>query len=391
LVQYQAGQWDSEYYQNGRLNNLQTGFFQEIYLECELRQQTIFPDQDQDILRAENHDDAWILRWDRHGYLVLARYKTNSLLAVSKLPVAVYVDNSCRVGLVISNPAWCFRNYSYVNELFRYCRIQLLASRNTEDSFKVVADVPLETPEMAVVPSAWEIPSGSPLISFKAYNTARYELWNSVNDPDGPVISTDFTACSRAFSAYNATEKTVTIFTGPEFIRSQSYWLYCLVQGAVPGLTKLRMHLSCFSGMPNMAPVFFWSRDRKVWQKIKLLEPTDDRERFCPLLLAPAENFYLSSSIPFVSEERRELLEWAKSYSGIKIMEIGKSPGNIPIELLKISDWTVDDAEKQHFMFIIGQHSPQEMIGAHCMRALLQELLTDAGLSKKWRFTSFLR
>ncbi len=387
LISYDSGRWQSRFYRQNELSDPNLAFFPEIYVELEVElAEPVFPDDDIELLTAEHGDGGWKLLLDRHGYLRVVNRRDDSLVVVTRLPVVTYTEKHFRAGVVLANIAYVARNRPNAEEFFGYCRAQLFAARSSDSELRRLGDFPLEKPEMPVVPLRWSIPPGSPLRSFKAYNTVRMELWNMKDDPGGPRVSTDFPCSSRVFSKYDAAGNVLHLFTGPEFVCSQTYWVYARVSGAEAGRSKLRMHMSFSNSMPNMAPVFFWSRDRVTWQKVKLLEPADDAGRFYPLLEAPAEDFYIASSIPFQETERYELLDWARTLPFVKIAEIGQSVGGRPIHLLTASDNTVPDKDKKHFMFIVGQHSPQEIIGAHTIRPLLETLAETPELLKKMAF-----
>ncbi|HOG51369.1 MAG TPA: M14 family zinc carboxypeptidase, partial [Lentisphaeria bacterium] len=214
--------------------------------------------------------------------------------------------------------------------------------------------------------------------------TVRYELWQLPDDqPGGPYPDQNFPGASLVFSRYNDQDDTLHLLTGPEFLRTDSYWLYTRIKKARPGQTKLRLYLSKYNAMPNMAPVFFWSTDQRHWQRATLLEPSTGAGLFQPLLTAPAEDFYLSSSLPFLDLEREELCRQAAALPYINQEIIGHSVAGNPITMLTATDLTVPPASKQDILIIIGQHSPQEMIGGHAILPLLTELANQPGLLQR--------
>jgi len=187
-----------------------------------------------------------------------------------------------------------------------------------------------------------------------------------------PHFSGDFPDSSRVFAFRGADQDAVDVFTGPEFVRSDSYWVLTRVSGARPGRTRLRLHTTTGYARrtPGMSPRFFWSPDREVWEELPLVEPTDESGRFFPLLRAPAESFYLSTSIPFMQHELAQLLDSVESLPFVSRKTLGASVAGRPITLLTMTDETVADDSKAHVVFIVGQHSPMEMAGAHLIAPL---------------------
>ncbi len=387
LAAYRSGQWKSRFYRHGELAAPDARFFPEIYLDCEIELAgPEFPDRDTELLTAEHGEDGWKLVLDRYGYLCIINRRNGLPVVKSRLPVTTYTEKRFRAGLVMANVAYLSRQRPWREEFFSYCRARVFAARTVDGALRQVGDAPLENPELPVVPLRWHIPADSPLKSFRAFNTVRMELWNSPSDAGGPQVSGDFPSAGTVFPRYDAASDTLSLFTGPEFLCSQTYWINTRITGARAGRTRLRMYMSFNNNMPNMAPVFFWSTDRIAWNKVKLLEPADEAGRFLPLLEAPADDFYLSSSIPFQEPERYELLKWAEAQPFTRVEELGKSLGGRPIHLITATDFTVPDTEKKHFMFIIGQHSPQEIIGAHSIRPLLEKLGAEPEMLKKMAF-----
>lgn len=125
-----------------------------------------------------------------------------------------------------------------------------------------------------------------------------------------------------------------------------------------------------------MSPRLFWSPDRRTWEEAPLTEPTDEMGRYYPLITAPAENFYLSTSIPFMLTELGELLQRIEKIDFVQSRTLGHSVEGRPITLLTMTDTSVPDDDKAHVVLTIGQHSPMEMVGAHFIDPILRYLDT---------------
>ncbi len=383
LVHWQDGQWDSTWYPDGTLADEGANFFREIYLEGDLCLPDVFPEHDLVLLEAARGEDGWRLVWDVHGYLRLFNRADGQCLAGTRLPPGTFVDANCRIALILSNHAYGRECRGDLADTINYSQISLLVAKNASLPLRCLFHGKCEQQDLPPVPLQWIVPDESPFRSFRAFNTVRNELWQLPNDPGGPQVNGNFAGASRVFRRYDAPGDTLHLLSGPEFLRTDSYWLFTRIENARPGQSKLRLYLSKNSAMPNMAPVFFWSVDRRNWQRATLLEASSEAGLFQPLLTAPAEEFYLSSSIPFLFLEHEELLEQAIRYPFVRLQKIGESVSGHPITLLTATDRAIPVHEKKQVLIIIGQHSPQEMIGAHCILPMLEELAKKSGLLQK--------
>lgn len=383
LVDYHQGAWTSRWFPDGKLADRRQEFFREITLEASLELTTLFPDDDITLLEGAHGEDGWRLVWNRHGYLHVINRGNGQRLASSRLPLATYVDKSCRIGFLVSNLAYGRACRGDLADTINYSQISLFAAQNQSMPLRPVFSRIFEHQTVPPVPTEWLVPEKSPVASFRAYNTVRHELWQLPDDQPGPCPDQDFSGASRVFGRYDAKTDTLHLLTGPEFLRTDSYWLCTRIRKARPGRTRLRLYLSKYNAMPNMAPVFFWSTDRRHWQPATLLEPSTETGLFQPLLTAPAEDFYLSSSLPFLDLERDDLCRQAAALPYVSQETIGHSVAGNPIVLLTATDPAVPASSKQDILIIIGQHSPQEMIGGHAILPLLTELAARPGLLQR--------
>ena len=380
-------QFSSEHYSpKGELRGNPADFFSEIFLELIVDLDDIF-DRERILFRGVTGKNSWTLLIDRFGYLILKEPENDVPIAKAPMPLSLFAKGkNDKIGLVIANPAYVFRESAWKNESLAYCRVLLLWSPNPQTPFKVICDTELKNFQLNPVPERIEIPNDSKVRCAKAFNTSRHRIFEIENDEDGPEIVSNFENASRVFSFWRSDENMLNIFTGPEFVRSDSYWLFCKVTGAKPNETRLRInHIFGYAKRtPGMAPRFFWSSDRNTWSECEMVEPVDDTGNYYPLLKAPAENFHLSTSIPFLTKELNTLLETADESDFIKNEVIGESVGGNEIHLLRMTDDSLPSTEKKQIALIIGQHSPMEMIGAHLIAPMIDYLAANPELLKKF-------
>ncbi len=67
----------------------------------------------------------------------------------------------------------------------------------------------------------------------------------------------------------------------------------------------------------------------------------------------------------------------------VETIKAGKSVEGRDVELFRVTDAAVPETEKKHFALIAGQHSPQEMLGAHFLRPMIDFLSRNPMLLKK--------
>lgn len=365
--------------------------YPEIYLELTLKIKNLSSLMEEEVILAEGRCktyDGWKLYIDRYGYLMFTGPGNG---ANSRLSLTSFVDKSFKVGIALNNSAFAIRKTNYWEEACPYNRLLLMVSKNANSDMKTHFTVEhFKERLLSPVPETIEIPlmnntnTGITITQISAYNTARYELFQEeYKKPSRCTVESNFSGASNVFPVYHDDKNLIDIYTGPEFCMTTSYWIFAKVKGAVKDKTRLRIHLSIGCGTPNMAPVFFWSRDRKSWFKMNTLDVTNDRDIFYPLLLAPEEDFYLSSSIPFMETELKGVMENVKDISFVEILNVGKTVEGRDIKLFRVTEQSIEGSKKKHVAIIVGQHSPQEMMGGHFLTPIIDYLQKHTQLLKK--------
>ncbi|MFH1904446.1 MAG: M14 family zinc carboxypeptidase [bacterium] len=351
-------------------------FYPEIYIECVLQVSDLSAlMKDEFVIAEDTAYNGWKFYIDRYGHLNFQlRDKIPSYeesVATSRLSLSAFVDMTFKVGFTVSGK-----------------KLLLLAAKDERQPMEVLFTIEdfkdLPSFFSTIEPSRVEDKSSHIRIQrLTAYNTARFELFQGEESkPAGCVVKTGFSGASKIFCAYHGNRKLIDIYTGPEFSSTTSYWLFVQVTGAVKSKTKLRIH-QYLDGRPNMCPVFFWSPDRGKWFRANTLKVTNESGAFYPLLEAPARNFYLASSIPFLEKELYHVVRQVKGLSFVQIINIGRTVEKRDIKLFKLTDSTVQDVKKKHIVLICGQHSPQEMLGAHFLMPMIDYLKMNKMLLKK--------
>ncbi|MBU8901445.1 MAG: hypothetical protein KOO69_01760 [Victivallales bacterium] len=390
LFSYRDGKLESQHYDAEKrlIGTQERDFYAEIFVDLSVSIDSLF-DREQVLLRGVTKEGGWELLINLYGYLLLREIGGTEPVAITPMPLSNFANtNTIRLGFVMSNPAYYYRRLFWAGELYPYCRINLLWAPGTDAAFRELCDFPLENKSLCPVPERVEFPEPENLLSVSAYNTCRKQIFEMTNDSGGVTADADFQDASRFFSFWNARQDTLNIFTGPEFVRSDSYWLFGHISGAEPGKTKIRVNTlyGYRRKAPAMTARFFWSTDRETWQECPMIEPVDEAGCYYPLLTAPAETFYLSTSIPFLTREKDALLEKVESLKFVETSVIGQSVDDNDIHLLKITDPSVPDEGKKHAAFIIGQHSPMEMMAAHFIIPMLEYLQKNPEVLKKCVF-----
>jgi hypothetical protein len=386
LFEYLDGSVESEYYsRDGELKIATKDFFAEIFLDITLDLDEIF-NRERILFEASTDNYFWYLLIDEYSYLVLKAKDEEIPLAKIPMPLSLFAKGpTARLGVVIANPGYIFRDSKWRDEALSYCRTLLLWAPDAETPFKQICDATLKDFNLSPVPARFAVPENTIVKSVKAFNTSKHELFELEDNPGGATAQTDFQDASRIFSFWNTKKQLLEIFTGPEFVRSDSYWLFCKISGAKAGETLLRInHIFGYAKRtPGMAPRFFWSQDRVKWEECLMLEPVDTSGNYYPLLQAPAKEFYLSTAIPFLTFELGEMFDNANNFKFVDRKTLGLSVGGNEIHLLKLTDRSVPDAEKHHIALIIGQHSPMEMVGAHFISPIIEYLAETPELLKR--------
>jgi len=369
--------------------------YPEIYLELTLKADNLSSLMKEELILAEGRCrtyDGWKLYIDRYGYLMFTGpWEKSSLRSNSKLSLTSFVNKTFKAGFALNNNAFIFRKTKYWKEAVAYNRLLLMVSKNANSDMKIHFTVErFKERLLSPVPETIEIPlinstnTGITITQILAYNTARYELFQEKHKkPSKCTIESNFSGASKVFPVYYDAKDLIDIYTGPEFYTTTSYWIFAKVKGALKNKTRLRIHLSIGAGTPNMSPVFFWSRDRKNWFTMDTLEVTNDRGIFYPLLLAPERDFYLSSSIPFMETELNKVIKDVKNLSFAEVVNVGKTVEGRDIKLFRVTDQSVKDTEKNHVAIIVGQHSPQEMLGGHFLMPIIDYFKKNPKLLKE--------
>ena len=375
LFSYDGEHFESPYYLDGRLVDDAGPFFPELFLDLTVTHDFSggMPDHGTVLVHADGEPNGWELVVNRYGYLEFRAPGDPPVAFRAPTPLSTFATETFRLALVLVNVCYLRRDTPWWREALTYSRVLLFGARSEDAPLRKLGDWPLESPGTQPVPAAVDFPEGSWVRRAEAWNTIRYELFEADRIPADEHIEQDFPDASRVFPFIGREPDTLDVFTGPELVRSDSYWVFTRIVGAKAVRTRVQLHLSLgFAGLgPGMAPRFFWSKDRENWQELPVIEPTDQAGRYYPLVEAPAESFYLSTSVPFMQTELTALLESVETNPLVRTETVGTSVEGRPISLLHITDPDVPDDRKVHVYMTIGQHSPMEMVGAHFIHPMI--------------------
>lgn len=363
--------------------------------------------------REPETGNGWELYIDPYGYLRLRGTGEYGWLQInSRLSLSCFAGKSFQVGF-----AWCCHPWSgqkpYHLRLLGSSRLgaplQVLASTGVPSHLSAILPeggvevtgphydavcVPASgkpgvkmpfTPIAGVMrfPRLGVVHDGVAVTSISAWNTSRYQLFTG-RTASRPACRLDrnFPGGSLAFSFYHPEQDVLEVFTGPGFHATVTYWLFVRVIGATAGKTAVRVHFD-EQGLPNMHPVLFYSLDGRRWHRTRTVEASSQENVFDPLILAPAKSFYLSTAIPFLTEDVGRLKAAVKDNPMIEVTAAGASGEGREITLFRVTDPSVNDKQKKHLAIIVGQHTPQEMMGGHFLAPMIAYLLKRPELLKK--------
>ncbi|MBR4664401.1 MAG: hypothetical protein IKO93_11060 [Lentisphaeria bacterium] len=357
-------QFELVYDNSGSLEGKTTGLYPEVYLSFTIPVPSELPEKDRVLIDAQSDANGWRCILTMQGHLRLTRRMDGKTILETGAAVGILDVPALRIELILSNPVWPVRFTDWANDdPLDYSMAEIRING------RVCNSINMREPDLAVVPL--RLTAARECSGLRAYNTIRRDLVRLPDDPGGPVVDTGFPDASRVMTRYDAQNNLLHLFTGAEFIRTDSYWYFCRIAGE-GGL--VRIHPTELQGAPGMAPACFRSGDRKNWIRCELLEAADESGRNRPLVRVPAGTWYLSCSIPFMTLELQQLLDEVRDLPDFECREIGKSALGHPIPLIRAGHG------KTQVFFTIGQHSPMEMLGAHILKRMLKHFAEDPQL-----------
>lgn len=355
---------------NGTLQGEQDSFYPEIYISFKIPVPENLPEEDLVLIDAISGSNGWQCILTMQGRIRLVKRSDGKIILETRPAIGILDIPELHIELLLSNIVWPLRSIEWQNDdPLDYSRAEVFIND------RMLSDINMREPDIAVVPLC--LKTAGVCFDVEIYNTVRRALFMLPDDPGGPVLDTEFPDASRAFGRYDSKTGIYHLFTGAEFIRSDSYWLFCRLTTSGG---QIRVYPTEFDGAP-MAPVYFRSRDRKTWVRCKQLDCTDESGRNRPLIYLPEGTWYLSTSIPFMKQEQELLFKKFGKLPDFEVAEIGKSTLGHPISLLRAGHG------EYRIFFIIGQHSPMEMLGCHILVAMLEQFAADPALRE--RFTLY--
>ncbi len=363
-------QFELRYDSAGSLQGKTAGLYPEVYLTFTIPVPPTLPDKDRVLIDAQSGPNGWLCVLTMQGHLRLVRRLDGKTILETGCAAGIYDVPALQIELILSNIVWPVRFTDWASDdPLDYSMAEILVNG------RVCSSINMREPDLAVVPL--RLTADGECSGIRVYNTIRRDLVRMPDDAGGPVVDTDFPDASRVMTRYDRNHQVLHLFTGAEFIRTDSYWYFCRIAGE-GGL--VRIHPTELQGAPGMAPSCFRSKDRENWIRCDLLESTDESGRNRPLVRIPAGTWYLSSSIPFMTLELQQLLDEVRELSDFECREIGKSALGHPIPLIRAGHG------KTQVFFTIGQHSPMEMLGAHILTRMLKRFAEDPRLRDEFSF-----
>ncbi len=349
---------------SGSLIGEPDSFYPEIFLSFTIPTPEALPETDHVLVDAASGSNGWQLLLTMQGHLRLVRRNDGKMILETGYPAAILDTPELHIELVISNIVWPLRFHDWTtDDPLDYSRAEVFVNR------RMLSDINMREPDLAVVPL--HLTTAEECSGLTVYNSVRRDITLLPDDTAAPAVDTDFPNASRVFTRYDGKNGVLHLFTGTEFIRSDSYWLLCRI-ATKGGL--VRLYPTEFQSPPGMAPAFFRSADRQTWLRCEVLESTDESGRNRPLIMLPEGTWYLSSSIPFMKLEQDQLFEKFGKLPDFEVKEIGRSTHGHPISLIRAGHGSYQ------VFFTIGQHSPMEMIGCHILASLLERFAADPEL-----------
>ncbi len=347
----------------------------------------IFPAGGRVLLHATHADGrGWRLLLTEHGYLRFEAEGEDGPAGDSGVPVHAALDAAqhLRLGLSIGNYGWSLRGTIYAAEASSYARVRLLAGP-AEGALAQIGELSEALPvDLAPVPEALEIAEGAAEVV--AYNAEEAD--RIVPGADRPAWDLlPIIAGGSSFEPRWLDERTVEVFTRPEFTRTSSYWVFLRVEDLDPMPERLIVRTT-WRGGANMTPTFFASRDRHEWRRVVPLgvhigpERTDWAGEFDARELGGC---FLASAPVFGDEERAALLAWAAAQPHTTVRAIGRSVEGRPLHAVRVG--AREDGAAPHGVAIIcGQHSPLEIMTAHVIEPMIRRLVERPALLEACSF-----
>lgn len=313
--------------------------------------------------------DAWRLMLTEHGYLRFESDAPDAPEARSYVPANVVIDGrGVRVGVAISNSAWLLRGTEYAAETTRVAWVRLLAGPADGPLSRIGEASAWFAPELAPVPGT--LTTGIGPGEVEAYNHFEADaiVTSSGRAADDllPLVP-----CGSSFEPRWIDERTVEVFTRPEFIRSASYWVMLRTEEAENAPERLIVRTVHWGGA-NMTPTFFASADGEQWSRVtpeRVMMVRDGAEWAAEFRWGDVAGGYLASSPFFGDRQREALIAWAGQIPGVDVREIGESVEGRPLHAIRLGDGPRGVA------FVFGQHSPLEIMDGLMIEPMIRALL----------------
>ena len=313
--------------------------------------------------------DAWRLLLTEHGYLRFESDVPDTPEAQSYVPAHAAVGSrGMRLGVAICNSARALRDTEYAAEASSVSSVRLLAGPADGRLSRIGEAVGWLAPELAPAPERLTVALGPGEVeAFNCFEADSIALGGA--RPASDVLP--LAPGGSSFGPRWIDERTVEVFTRPEFLRSSSYWVFLRVERTAPMPERLivrTMHV----GGANMTPTFFASPDRENWRRVAPLRVWLDRqggEFAAEFDASEVADGWLASSPPFGDAERESLLAWAGQIPSVDVREIGASVEGRALHSIRIGDGPRGVA------IICGQHSPLEIMGGRVIEPMIRALL----------------
>lgn len=325
---------------------------------------------------------GWRLFLTPYGYLRFESMATEKpAVCESPMPLHAFLDTDrpFRMGVAITNYGWMLRDTDYAEEGFSYHRVQLLVGPGEREPFMVCGGVE-GFPEVMLAPVPreiiWQEPGrprfGGRIERFTACNTAMHDMLTGRWRDASKIVP--LIPGGGGFAPRWISEDTVEVFARPDFTQTSGYWFMLRVAEPAGKLKRLRLR-PIWRGGTNMTPTFFITQDGRRWRRVSPARVTvrEDGKDYVPeIALSPrqAAGCTVASAIPFLPQDRQELMDWATGSLGGSMRQIGRSVEARPLHLLRVG---AEGPGVRHVAITCGQHSPAETMGGHLLRPMLQE------------------
>ncbi len=324
--------------------------------------------------------DAWRLLLTEHGYLRFEGEAPGAPECESVVPAhAVVGGQGTRLGVAVCNYSWLLRDTGYSAEAAGCSALRLLAGGACGPLSRIGGASGWLAPEMAPAPD--EIAVGLGPGEIAAFNCldAGAIAGGDVRPADDllPLVPG-----GSSFEPRWIDDRTVEVFTRPEFTRSSSYWVLLRVEPVEPMPERLVVRTT-HRGGANMTPTFFASSDRERWRRVapRRVEMGEGGAEFAAEFDASElAGRWLASAPPFGDAEREALLAWAREQQGVAVHEIGRSVEGRAIHAVHVGDG------QRGVAVICGQHSPLEIMGGRVIEPMIRRLLDRPALLRAAQF-----